>query len=293
MAAVAAAAGRTSSDGPQMARPLRRRGRGRPARPLLAARTAARRACLPRPTAEIEALRRQRLSGPAIARQLGLPVSTVGARAAPSRPRPARGARPPRRDHPLRARASRRTDPHRHQEARPLRRHRPPHHRRPHRPEQRNRGIGWEYRPRLPSTTPPASPSPQMLPDEKKESAVAFLEAAVAYYRSLRRRRRARHDRQRLLPTNASGFARRLPRPRPQAHPHPALHAARPTARPSASSRPPARMGLRHALPHLRRTRPRHARLAAPTTTPQAALRPRRKAAPQPTARDNVLGSDS
>ena len=60
-----------------MARPLRRRGRGRAARPLLPA--------APQPgafaaeaTAGIEALRRQRRSGPAIARELGLPGSTVG-----------------------------------------------------------------------------------------------------------------------------------------------------------------------------------------------------------------------
>ena len=35
------------------------------------------------------------------------------------------------------------------------------------------------------STTPRAWPSRQILPDEKKESAVAFLRAAVAYYQSL------------------------------------------------------------------------------------------------------------
>ena len=35
------------------------------------------------------------------------------------------------------------------------------------------------------STTPRASPSSQILPDEKKQSAVAFLKASVAYYASL------------------------------------------------------------------------------------------------------------
>ena len=44
--------------------------------------------------AEIESLRRQRLSRPAIARRLGRPVSTVGKVAAPDRARPARGPRP-------------------------------------------------------------------------------------------------------------------------------------------------------------------------------------------------------
>lgn len=36
----------------------------------------------------------------------------------------------------------------------------------------------------------------QILPDEKKESAVAFLEAAIAYYAGLGNPRRSRHDRQ-------------------------------------------------------------------------------------------------
>ena len=35
------------------------------------------------------------------------------------------------------------------------------------------------------STTLPASPSRRSCPDENKESAVAFLKAAVAYYASL------------------------------------------------------------------------------------------------------------
>ena len=35
------------------------------------------------------------------------------------------------------------------------------------------------------STMPRASPSRKILPDERKESAVAFLKAAVAYYESL------------------------------------------------------------------------------------------------------------
>ena len=37
------------------------------------------------------------------------------------------------------------------------------------------------------STMPRASPSSQILPDEKKESAVAFLKAAIAYYAEPRR----------------------------------------------------------------------------------------------------------
>ena len=101
------------------------------------------------------------------------------------RPEPAQGARAGRAGAALRARASRRTDPHRHQEARPLRARRPPHHRRSNRPEQQPRHrLG--VRPRL-HRRRLARRLLQILPDEKKESAVAFLKAAVAYYAQPRR----------------------------------------------------------------------------------------------------------
>ena len=45
------------------------------------------------------------------------------------------------------------------------------------------------------SMTLPALAFSQILPDEKKESATAFLKAAFAYYREPRRHRRTRHDR--------------------------------------------------------------------------------------------------
>ena len=51
------------------------------------------------------------------------------------------------------------------------------------RPSQPRRRLG--VRPCLRSTTPPASPFRRSCPDEKQESAVAFLKAAVAYYASL------------------------------------------------------------------------------------------------------------
>ena len=59
----------------------------------------------------------------------------------PPAPRPQShpGARTGRAGSPLRARAARRTDPYRHQKARPLRPGRPSHHRRPHRPKQEPR----------------------------------------------------------------------------------------------------------------------------------------------------------
>ena len=66
---------------------------------------------------------------------------------ATARAEPAEGSGAGRADPPLRARHPRRADPHRHQEARPLRPGRPPHHRRACRPEPRRR-LG--VRPRRP-----------------------------------------------------------------------------------------------------------------------------------------------
>ena len=90
------------------------------------------------------------------------------------------------------------------------------------------------------STTPPVSPSVSVMKDEKRQSAVAFLKAAVAYYASLGVNGRARHDRQRLVlpflslpPTLASGSASSTSAPSPTR--------PKPTARPSASSRPALR----------------------------------------------------
>lgn len=94
--------------------------------------------------------------------------------------------RPPsagRTDRALPARSSRRDDPSRHQEARPLRAHRPPHH--CERKGQSNgRGIGWEY---VHVAIDDASriAFSQILPNERQDSAVAFLNAAVAYYAGL------------------------------------------------------------------------------------------------------------
>ena len=103
----------------------------------------------------------------------------------PQAPRPQshRGARAGRAGPPLRAGAARRADPHRHQEARPLRARRPSHHRRSRR-QGKSRGAGWEF---VHVCIDDASrlAFSQILPDERKESAVAFLKAAVAYYASL------------------------------------------------------------------------------------------------------------
>ena len=133
--------------------------------------------------AEIASLRRRRRSGPAIARQLGRQVSTVGvALRRLGLGRLAALALP---GHPLRARAAGRADPYRHQEARPHRWRRPPHHRRPRRPEQQGRprrgALGSEY---FLVAIDDASllAYTALMPDEKTESAVRFLEDALGWF---------------------------------------------------------------------------------------------------------------
>ena len=82
----------------------------------------------------------------------------------------------------LRAPASRRDAPYRHQEARPLQ---PVGHRITGDPQKgRSYGVGWEF---VHVSIDDASriAFSQILPDERQESAVAFLKAAVAYYASL------------------------------------------------------------------------------------------------------------
>src|SRR5258708_1099994 len=87
---------------------------------------------------------RRRTAGPAVDRLADRPgkrrvagQGQPGARA--SRPEPYEGSGAGGAGDPLRAPTARRDDPPRHQEARPLRPGRPPHHRRSHRPEQQPR----------------------------------------------------------------------------------------------------------------------------------------------------------
>ena len=105
-----------------------------------------------------------------------------------------------------------------------------------------SQGVGWEFvhvciddASRIAFT--------MIMPNEKQESAIAFLKAAVAYYHSLGVTVARRHDRQRLLlqslrlryaPARGSASSTSAPGP---THP-------RPTARPSASSRPRCGNGL-------------------------------------------------
>ena len=129
---------------------------------------------------EIEALRRQRLSGPAIARRLGRPVSTVGVvlrrlrlgRLAALDPKPAVVRYERERPGELI-----------HLDTKKLGRidglgHRITGH---HVGMVRNRGIGWEH---LHVAVDDASrlAYTELLPDERKASAVAFLERALAWF---------------------------------------------------------------------------------------------------------------
>ena len=129
---------------------------------------------------EIEALRRQRLSGPAIARRLGRPVSTVGAvlrrrglgRLAALDPKP-----------PIVRYQRERPGELIHIDTKKLGRidgigHRITGH---HVGMLRNRGIGWEH---LHVAVDDASrlAYTELLPDERKLSAVGFLERARAWF---------------------------------------------------------------------------------------------------------------
>ena len=133
----------------------------------------------------------------------------------------AEGHRTGRAGAPLRARASWRDDPYRHQEARP---HRPVGHRITGDPRrgQSPSGVGWEFVHVCIDDASRVAFS-QILPDERKESAVAFLEAAIAYYASLG------VTMQRVMTDNGSCYRSKafasLPAPRSASHLHQALYA--------------------------------------------------------------------
>ena len=117
--------------------------------------------------------------------------------------------------------------------------------------QSNSRGVGWEYRPCLRSTTHSRLAFSQVMPDEKAASAVAFLKAAVAYYASLG------VTVTRVMTDNGScyrsfAFRKACARARPQAHPHQALHAQDQRQGRALHPDRAARMGLRPSLPHLR-----------------------------------------
>ena len=233
-------------------------GAGRPARSLVAAASSA--PATPRRCRADRALRRQRCTGKQIA-------ATVGRLAGHCQPRPpgalgsaARGLEPA---EPVRRYERQHPGELIHIDIKKLGRfdqRRPSHHRRPHRlrADSARRRLG--VRPRL-HRRRLAHRLLQIMPDEKKESAVAFLKAAVAYYNSLG------ITVARVMTDNGSATVLRLPRrlqgPRPQTHPHQALHAQ--NQRQSRALHPDraARMGLCPAYPTSDRRAPRAPHLAA------------------------------
>jgi transposase InsO family protein len=131
--------------------------------------------------AEIEALRRQRLSGPAIARRLGRPVATVGA-VLRRRGLGRLGALDPK---PEIVRYQReRPGELIHLDIKKLGRISGLGHRITGNRASRARGVGWDF---LHVCVDDASrlAYTEILPDERKESAVAFLERAVAWFAGL------------------------------------------------------------------------------------------------------------
>ena len=108
--------------------------------------------------------------------------------------------------------------------------------------QSNGRGIGWEF---VHVSIDDASrlAFSQVMPDEKAASAVAFLEAAVAYYQSLGI---TVHDRQRLL--HSQGLPRRLRRSRREACANQALHAQNQRQGRALHPDGPARMGLCKSL---------------------------------------------
>ena len=126
----------------------------------------------------------------------------------------------------------------------------------------RHLGIGWEF---VHVCIDDASRVAfvQVMPDQRKESAVAFLEAAVAYYASLGIKVRARDDRQRLL-LPVKDFPGSLQASRPAPDLHQALYAPDQRESRALHSDKLARMGLCPRLQHLRRTHRRTAAMASP-----------------------------
>ena len=108
--------------------------------------------------------------------------------------------------------------------------------------QSKSRGVGWEYVHVCIDDASRVAFS-QILADQKKESAAAFLRAAVAYYAGL--------------------GVKVVPRPRPQAHQDQALHSKDQWQGRALHSDGAARMGLCSGLSELRSSRPGTADLAA------------------------------
>ena len=228
------------------------------------------------------------MTGPVIARLLGMARSTVGAGAAPAGAGPAGRARSQAAGDPLRARPARRADPPGHQEAGPLRRRRPPHHRRPPGGPSPPAPAGTSCT--SASMTPRAWPTPRSCPAKRQEDTTAFLQRALAWL--------GRHgvSVERVMTDNGSAYRSKLfakalqqagarhVRTRPYTPTHQrqgrALHPDQ-----------PARMGLRQALSIVRPANRGHRSLDRRLQPQPTTLRHR----PAHTmARvNNLLGNDS
>jgi len=199
---------------------------------------------------------------------------------APAWARPAGGAKGQARDRPLPARAAGRADPHGHQEARTDRRRRPSTATRSIRlrrswrlpaPEaitgdrrSRARGVGWDF---LHVAIDDASrlAYSEILPDERQESAVAFLGRALAWFTGLG------VTVERVMTDNGSAYLshafRDACRTAGLKHKRTRPYTPRTNAQNQRQGRAlhpdlPARMGLPAGLPQLGRTDLRHAPLA-------------------------------
>ena len=113
----------------------------------------------------------------------------------------------------------------------------------------RHHGIGWEF---VHVCIDDASRVAfvQVMADQRKESAVAFLEAAVAYFAKLGVRDRARDDGQRLV-LPIKDVPSSLQTPRPPSNLHQALHSEDQRKGRTLHSNRASRMGLRPRLSEL------------------------------------------
>ena len=238
---------------------------------------------------EIAVLRRQRLSGPAIARRLGRPVSTVGKalrRIGLGRLKaldPAVAVVRDEREQPgglihidskklgrIDGIGHRITGDRRGQSSR----------------RGRGEGLGWEA---LHVAIDDASrlAYTEILPDEKKTSATAFLERALGFFE--------RHGIkvERVMTDNGSAYKSWLFRKALANRGHPpqanqAIHATHQRQGRTLHPDIPARMALRPTLPELGPANRSYAGMAVRLQHPQTSCRPRRQA-----SEDNVLGNDS
>ncbi len=229
--------------------------------------------------AEIEHWRRQRLSGPAIARQLAMPVSTVGGRLrrlglgklAALEPRP-----------PVVRYQRERPGELLHIDTKKLGRIEAIGHRITGDRRDSRRGAGWEAVHVCIDDASRLAYS-EVLPDERKTSAVSFLERAVAWFAG------QGVTVERVMTDNGSAYrqpslAPRLRRARAASPSHPAVHAADQRQGRALHPDQSARVGVCAPLCELARAHRRAQSLARPLQHRPAACRPGPPAARHPSA---------